>query len=231
MVGDGPDRNLVETVIQSHAGGKKVKLTGALLLPEVLALLPTAHVIVLMSEFEGNPISLMEGMAAGLVPVVTPMLSGIPELVLDGDTGFLVKDRSSAFVAAIHKLQQNPKLWRAMSESASQHFAASFSPESVVEAWCRQIGKQPAPFTLPEEIHFPVNSWLEFWVDGSMGKGLRRYCHIAQGKFWKMWDSVSPQTRGKLRACAKKLLMYDGLKLKNKKILKNNHELSHRVGQ
>lgn len=50
--------------------------------------LPTIDVSVLVSEFEGTSISMLEAMGAGVVPVVTAVRSGAGEWVLDGKTGF-----------------------------------------------------------------------------------------------------------------------------------------------
>lgn len=210
MVGDGPDRKQVEAVLQTTAGGDRVTLTGALLLPEVLAMMPSAHVIVLMSDFEGNPISLMEGMAAGLVPIVTFMPSGIPEHVFDGDTGYIVENRGAAFVAAVRRLRENPELWRTMSASALKHFTEHCSPEKVVEAWCRQIGQQPKPFILPKNLRFPVYSWWEFWVDGSMAKGSKRLRLMVQRAIWNGWESLPSDGQKFIRRVVKTILSYDG---------------------
>jgi glycosyltransferase involved in cell wall biosynthesis len=59
--------------------------------PEALARELADHDILLMtSEFEGLPNALLEGMAHGLAPVVSAVESGIPELVRDGENGFIV---------------------------------------------------------------------------------------------------------------------------------------------
>jgi glycosyltransferase involved in cell wall biosynthesis len=210
MVGDGPHRSLVETILRTTPGGEKVKLLGGMSSPDVLKVMPTAHVMVLLSDFEGIPISLMEGMAAGLVPVVTPIRSGIPELVFDGKTGFIVEDRREAFVAAIRRLRDDPALWQRMSGDVRSHFEQGFSPESVIAAWTQLIGDCPAPFALPTDLHFPVNSWLDFWVDGSMAMGPRKLRLFSQKWLWKTWSALPEHWRSRARAFAKRVLSHDG---------------------
>ena len=94
-----------------------------------------AHVLVLLSDFEGLPIALMEGMACGLVPVCFKMRSGIPELVEDGVTGLLVSDRGDEFVRAIARLHNDRNLWERLSLSARSRIAADYSLNACAEKW------------------------------------------------------------------------------------------------
>ena len=57
-----------------------------------------AEVLLLVSDYEGSPLSLLEGMAAG-VPVVASRVAGIPELVANGDTGVLVEPQTADAIA------------------------------------------------------------------------------------------------------------------------------------
>jgi glycosyltransferase involved in cell wall biosynthesis len=56
----------------------------------VASLLAEADILVRPSLLEGMPLAVLEGMAAGL-PVVASRVGGTPELVRDGETGFLVE--------------------------------------------------------------------------------------------------------------------------------------------
>jgi colanic acid/amylovoran biosynthesis glycosyltransferase len=86
--------------------GARVRFHGGLTEPEVAELLAGADVFVLPSivvassgQMEGIPVSLMEAMAVG-VSVITTRISGIPELVRDGETGLLVAPADPAALAA-----------------------------------------------------------------------------------------------------------------------------------
>ena len=88
LVGDGPDRARVEAEISARALADRVTLTGALRQQQVREQLDTADIFVLPSLAEGIPVVLMEAMSCG-VPSVTTPVNGIPELVVDGQTGLL----------------------------------------------------------------------------------------------------------------------------------------------
>jgi glycosyltransferase involved in cell wall biosynthesis len=88
LVGEGPDRPRVEEEVDRLALGDHVHLYGER--GDVRELLARSDVFVLSSRSEGMPVSVLEAMAAGL-PVVASRVGGVPELVVDGVTGILVR--------------------------------------------------------------------------------------------------------------------------------------------
>ncbi len=89
MIGSGPFRDEIERAIMQHDVADVVDLTGPLPPDRVADELRDADVFCLPTFFEGLPISIMEAMAIG-VPVVTTYVGAIPELVVDGVTGWVV---------------------------------------------------------------------------------------------------------------------------------------------
>jgi glycosyltransferase involved in cell wall biosynthesis len=96
LVGSGELRGELERRAARLGIAARVHFHGPLTEPQVLALLELADLFVLPSIIEptgfmeGIPVVLMEAMAVGL-PVVASRLSGVPELVRDGDTGLLAE--------------------------------------------------------------------------------------------------------------------------------------------
>lgn len=96
IVGDGPLREELQALAASLGVADRVSFLGSQTESQVATLLEQADIFVLASvvartgQMDGIPVALMEAMAAG-VPVVASRLSGIPELVRDGDTGILTK--------------------------------------------------------------------------------------------------------------------------------------------
>ncbi|MCE8515985.1 glycosyltransferase family 4 protein [Ruegeria pomeroyi] len=89
LVGDGEMRPALEKVIAGAGLERNITLTGWLDQDGVRAALERAHALVMPSFAEGLPMVVMEAMAAAR-PVVATYVAGTPELVLAGETGWLV---------------------------------------------------------------------------------------------------------------------------------------------
>jgi colanic acid/amylovoran biosynthesis glycosyltransferase len=120
VVGDGPRRQELERLAVELDLRDRVRFTGALDQDAVGSALLDAHVLVAPShtgkdgDQEGIPNALKEAMATGL-PVVSTLHSGIPELVEDGVSGFLVPERDAAALAdRLMFLADHPERWAAM---------------------------------------------------------------------------------------------------------------------
>jgi colanic acid/amylovoran biosynthesis glycosyltransferase len=91
-----------------------------------------AHIFLLSSataedgDEEGTPTVLLEASSTGL-PVISTWHSGIPETVLDGETGFLVPERDAGALAErLCDLLDHPELWVTMGRNGRRHVEASF---------------------------------------------------------------------------------------------------------
>ncbi|MGZ4177105.1 MAG: glycosyltransferase family 4 protein, partial [Solirubrobacteraceae bacterium] len=101
---------------------------------DVADLLAAASVGVLSSDFEGMPLAVLEYMAAGL-PVVATDVGGLPEIVRDGETGFLTAPRDPAALAErIGRLLSDPGLAREMGGRGRRRQRELFSREAMVGA-------------------------------------------------------------------------------------------------
>ncbi|MEI7935843.1 MAG: glycosyltransferase family 4 protein [Verrucomicrobiota bacterium] len=161
MYGDGPDRTNVENVLAVEGAGLPVRLAGRVESDQIQQQLFECQVIVLLSDYEGLPIALMEGMACGCVPVCLRMRSGIPELIEDGVTGILVDDRADSFINAIRRLRREPGLWERLSRAARARILTEYSNGSSVKQWAellRQLHEHSGPrgaIHIPGRMHLP----------------------------------------------------------------------------
>ena len=100
----------------AESGLEGVELTGQLSPGALAELCRLSGIFVLPSYGEGQPIALLEAMAAGL-PVVATNVGGIPEVVDDGENGLLVPPGSPEKLAdSISRLLENPELRSQMGE-------------------------------------------------------------------------------------------------------------------
>ena len=129
IYGDGPDKINVEYILNQQQKTTAVSLGGNIPPKQMTDKLLKAHVIVLLSDFEGLPISILEAMACGVVPVCLHMRSGITELVENGKTGYIVDDREEHFIETIKKLKADNQIWEKMSLNAKKLIKENFSLE------------------------------------------------------------------------------------------------------
>jgi colanic acid/amylovoran biosynthesis glycosyltransferase len=161
IFGDGPERGQVEKILGSRNSSGSVRLGGLVESAHIQKVLLEFHVIVLLSDYEGLPIALMEGMACGCVPVCKRMRSGIPELVIDGETGLLVDDGEEGFVAAIRRLRGEPDLWDRLSKAARQKIENEHSAEKSCRKWAELLkdlaSKRTStrPISIPSRLRLP----------------------------------------------------------------------------
>jgi glycosyltransferase involved in cell wall biosynthesis len=102
---------------------------GKLTQVQVFRLLGKSDLFLLPSFAEGMPVSVIEAMKAGVVPIVNNVPGGIQELVINGKTGYKIeKNLLDDFVAAIKQLNDDRGLLKAISEKASLVANCLFDP-------------------------------------------------------------------------------------------------------
>ncbi len=131
IAGSGPEASQAEALAKEHPNF--IEYLGHVPQPRRI-LLPKLHVLSVMSAHEGLPMTVIEGMAAG-VPVVGTAVGGIPETVADGHTGFLIPRSVEALVKALRRLQQSPELWRTMSAGTRERFEHKFEIGHIIKQY------------------------------------------------------------------------------------------------
>jgi len=133
LVGGGELEGAVREQVAQLGLEARVRFLG--IRADVADILRASDVFVLSSLWEGNPLSVMEAMAAGL-PVVSTAVGGVPELVRDGATGLLVPSGDAgALGQAIQALVDDPARRQAMGAAARQHAVAHFDIRHTVRGY------------------------------------------------------------------------------------------------
>jgi colanic acid/amylovoran biosynthesis glycosyltransferase len=120
IVGDGLLKERLQQLIQELNVDNIVTLVGWKQQQEVIEIINNSDIMLAPSvtskdgDREGIPVVLMETMAMGL-PIVSTVHSGIPELVENGVSGFLVPERDvDALAEKLNYLVENPEVWNKM---------------------------------------------------------------------------------------------------------------------
>ena len=127
--GDGSQREALAQ--QAREAGLPVEMAG--FVSDVPAFLGQTGLFALSSRSEGLGLVLVEAMAAGR-PVVATRVGGVPEVVVDGETGLLVEPGDvDALAAAIRRLLADPALAQRMGAAGRERVRALFSAERMAE--------------------------------------------------------------------------------------------------
>jgi glycosyltransferase involved in cell wall biosynthesis len=133
VVGAGPERASLERLAETHASGRVV-FAGST--EDVRRAYAIADLVVLPSRGgDSMPAVLIE---AGLMslPAVTTPIAGIPDIVLDGETGLLVSPlHVAAFRDACASIIGDPDRGHAFGRAAREHCLREFSIEAVARRW------------------------------------------------------------------------------------------------
>lgn len=142
FVGDGPDKSRLVKYARNLQLENNVTFLGAMTQEEIQPLLKKSWVKVLFSDKEGLGLALIEAQAGG-VPCVASKIGGIPEVILDKVTGFLVdfSEKNAEDLAAeyIVNLLSNEDLRIRMGSAANKRAEEKFSEKTHVETMVSTI--------------------------------------------------------------------------------------------
>lgn len=130
MIGDGPDRSRAEAYARAHHLRDHVTFLGNV--PNLEEVLGGCDLFLLPSETESFGMAALEAMTSE-VPVIATRAGGLPEVVIDGETGYLVPvgDTDGMAARAIEILSDDP-LQRRMGKRARQLALDLFDEQKIV---------------------------------------------------------------------------------------------------
>nr|WP_255616501.1 glycosyltransferase [Microvirga puerhi] len=144
VVGDGPERNMLKAMAREFAIQDNVMFHGWADRSELPILYQSADIFVLPSRDEGMPNVLLEAMASGL-PAIATRISGSEELVVDGETGFLVPpDDANTLANAISLLSADSSLRENLGRNARVRVEREFNWRAVAEAYLDLVERWPS---------------------------------------------------------------------------------------
>ena len=140
IAGDGEHRASLERRAAELELGAAVRFLGRCDASRVRGLLRRARALVVPSIYEGMPLVVLEAMEAG-VPVIASAVSGIPEVVEDGETGWLVPPEEPAALAdALAAAWTDPAEAARRGAAGRRRIDERFRPAHAAAAWMRHLG-------------------------------------------------------------------------------------------
>jgi glycosyltransferase involved in cell wall biosynthesis len=131
MVGDGPDREYLER--RAHELGVVRDTLFLGYQEEVAPFYAAFDALVLPSGNEGTPVSAIEALAAGR-PVVATRVGGVPDVVRDGEDGFLVEAGATDELAdRLARLARDPGLRERMGEQGRARVLPRYAVDRLVD--------------------------------------------------------------------------------------------------
>ncbi len=140
IVGDGPDKKMLESMVKNLNLERKVYLAGRKSQEELATYLAAADMFVLNTGYEGFSHQILEAMVAG-VPVITTAVGGNKEILRQGENGFMVKYQDEFnLIEAIKSLWQDNELkeeFKKEGKKTAEHFSSEKMFQETVKVLTR----------------------------------------------------------------------------------------------
>lgn len=189
IAGDGEELDFLKANMRTSRTDQQVHFTSSLSNPEVSALLSRHDVLLLASDFEGLPMSLLEAMALGLVPVVSDIESGIREVV-NANNGIRVAiDDIPGYARAIVHLHENRDALAAMGRAARDTVLKGYSVGVMADRWLALMSShQPVSAEWPATFNIRPTLALEGQIKFHPAlRPPRRLLKTVAGSFKTKW--------------------------------------------
>jgi glycosyltransferase involved in cell wall biosynthesis len=138
VVGDGPLLDEIRDLAHRLGVSERVHLVG--FRTDVPLCMAAMDIFVLPSLYEGLPISILEAMSSAL-PVIATSVDGVPEAVVDGETGLLIPvEQPARLAAAVVELLSDPERAHAMGVAGHVHVLSRFGMDRFVDSIRAEYG-------------------------------------------------------------------------------------------
>lgn len=140
IIGDGPDKERLRAGFCDAGVSSLATFLGVRSPVETLKEMQTHGVLLLPSNYEGLPITVLEAMGRGCVPVASRLPGITDDAIEDGVSGHLIEPSGTdGFASAVRDLIDHPAVFREMQLAAARRAQSRFSLNSMADAYQQLI--------------------------------------------------------------------------------------------
>jgi glycosyltransferase involved in cell wall biosynthesis len=136
LIGNGLDFENLKNKVKQYKLEENVIFKGTISNDKIHEELCKASIYILMSNNEGLPISIIEGMRAGL-PIISTKIAGIPELVTPHYNGILIEPNVNELLSVLHNISNYD--WKSMGMKSRERFEIEFTFEKMRKSYCDML--------------------------------------------------------------------------------------------
>jgi glycosyltransferase involved in cell wall biosynthesis len=175
IAGEGSERSWLQSEMISASPMSSIEFPGAIAYRDVPRLLDSHDIFLLASHAEGLPLSLLEAMSHGLVPVVSNLASGVSEVVNERCGVLVDPDNIDGYAAGIVWLSQNPSVFSALSKNARERVRTNYSVAAMTDRWLSVLKPLETPVSWPRHINIlgPIMDRRQ-WMYAPLARFFRR---------------------------------------------------------
>ena len=139
IAGGGSELENLRASLTTSRSDQQVEVIGPVAYSDVSRLLRQNDLYLLASDAEGLPLTLLEAMAHGLVPVITHLASGVTEVVNESTGRLVAVDDISGYAREIVSLHRDPEAMQRLSRNARQIVSEKFSTMASADRWVAML--------------------------------------------------------------------------------------------
>lgn len=133
IVGDGPKFDLCKD-LKNNFALQNIQLLGTQL--DVKRFYSEADIFILLSRWEGLPMTIIEAMSFGL-PVIASNVGGIPELIKNGYNGYLVDNKEKQIENCLNLLIQNQELRQYFAKNTLKKYKENYTIDNMIKQYLK----------------------------------------------------------------------------------------------
>jgi glycosyltransferase involved in cell wall biosynthesis len=161
VAGDGEHRRSLEAASHRLGLTDQVSFVGGCDAGTVRSLMKGATALIVPSIYEGMPLVVLEAMENGL-PVVASGVSGIPEVVVSGESGWLVPPENvAALTDALAEVLDSPSEARRRGDVGRRRLDGRYRPEHAAKIWSDYVSRDTSAVSDRKDGRSPLESSSE----------------------------------------------------------------------